>query len=76
MYEEFVKLIVKEFETVNAGGKIKFLNPGRTAEIIVSTLEGYRHFKHFFIEETESESFRQDMMKTLKAIIKSGTDLK
>ncbi len=73
MYEEFVKLIVKEFETVNSGGKIRFSDPKRTAELVVSALEGYRHFKHFFIAEKDSESFRQDMMKTLKAVIKSGS---
>ena len=72
MYEEFVKLIMKELETATAGGKVKISDPKRTAELLVSTLEGYRHFKHFFIEESSSESYRQDMMKTLKNIIKNG----
>lgn len=72
MYDEFVKLIMMELEVVNASGKIKISNPKRTAELVVSTLEGYRHFKHFFIEESESESYRQDMMKTLKTIMKNG----
>lgn len=70
MYDEFVKLIMKELET--ASGKVKISNPERTAKLIVSTLEGYRHFKHFYIDETEAESYRQDMMKTLKNIIKNG----
>jgi len=72
MYEEFVKLIMKELETATAGGKVKISDPKRTAELLVSTLEGYRHFKHFFIDESSSESYRQDMMKTLKNIIKNG----
>jgi AcrR family transcriptional regulator len=72
MYDEFVKLIVRELEIAAAGGTVKINNPGRTAELIVSTLEGYRHFKHFFIDESDSENYRQDMMKTLKSIIKNG----
>lgn len=72
MYDEFVKLIQKELETATAGGKVKITDPKRTAELIVSVLEGYRHFKHFFIDESASESYRQDMMKTLKNIIKTG----
>ncbi len=72
MYEEYVKLIVKELETATATGKVKIADPGRTAELIVSMLEGYRHFKHFFIDESASESYRQDMMRTLKNIIKNG----
>jgi len=72
MYDEFVKLIQKELEQASASGKVKISNPKRTAELLVSTLAGYRHFKHFFIEESESESYRQNMMETLKNIIKNG----
>jgi AcrR family transcriptional regulator len=72
MYDEFVKLIMREFEIATASGKVKINDPKRTAELIISTLEGYRHFKHFFIDESGLESYRQDMMKTLKTIIKNG----
>jgi len=72
MYDEFVKLIMREFEIATASGKVKINDPKRTAELVVSTLEGYRHFKHFFIDESELENYRQDMMKTLKTIIKNG----
>lgn len=72
MYDEFVKLIVRELDFATASGKVKINDPKRTAELIVSALEGYRHFKHFFIDESASGNYRQDMMKTLKNIIKNG----
>lgn len=72
MYLDFVKLIMRELETATSTGKIKISNPRRTAELIVSALEGYRHFKHFYIDEADSESYRQEMMKTLRQIIKNG----
>lgn len=72
MYLDFIKLIRNELEIAASSGKIKIGNPQRTAELIVSALEGYRHFKHFYIDQSESENYRQDMMKTLKGIIKNG----
>ncbi len=72
MYLDFIKLIKKELELASATGKVRIKNPERTAELIVSALEGYRHFKHFYINEPESENYRKDMMETLKQIIKNG----
>lgn len=72
MYLDFIKLIRKELEIAVSTGKVKISNTQRTAELIVSSLEGYRHFKHFYIDQAESENYRQDMMKTLRQIIKNG----
>lgn len=72
MYSDFIKLIVYEIELASSTGEIKIEDPRRTAELIVSTLEGYRHFKHLFIDESSSESFRQDMAKLLRNILKNG----
>jgi AcrR family transcriptional regulator len=72
MYLDFIKLIQKELEIATSTGKVKISNPRRTAELIVSALEGYRHFKHFYIDQAESENYRQEMMKTLRQIIKNG----
>jgi len=69
MYLDFIKLIRKELEIVSSSGKIKISNPQRTAELIVSALEGYRHFKHFYIDEEASEQYRQDMKKAIKSIL-------
>ncbi len=72
MYNEFIKLIVRELEIISSTGDIKFSNPVRTAALIISTLEGYRHFKHFYIDESASESYREDTMKILKLILQNG----
>lgn len=72
MYLDFIKLIKRELELASSTGKLKIKNPERTAELIVSALEGYRHFKHFYIIESESDNYRKDMMETLKQIIKNG----
>lgn len=72
MYLDFINLIQKELEIAASTGKIKISNPQRTAELIVSALEGYRHFKHFYISPADSEEYRQDMKKTLLQIIKNG----
>ncbi len=72
MYNAFIKLIIYEIELATATGEVKITNPKRTAEIMVTALEGYRHFKHLFIDESASESFRQDLAKLLRDILKNG----
>ncbi len=72
MYNEFINLIIAELETASKSGKVTFSNPRRTAELIVSVLEGYKHYKHFFIEEKDSNGYRTDMERTLKVILKTN----
>lgn len=69
MYTEFIKLIIRELEQVSASGKIKISDPAGKAEVIVSIIEGYRHFKHFYIDSAKAESYKASMKKTLKSII-------
>lgn len=72
LYEEFIDLIVKELETVIPSGLVKIKNPRRTAEVIVSMIEGYRHFKHFYIDESSKEQHRQDMIKAMKTLLNTN----
>ncbi len=69
MYEEFIKLIIRELEQISAAGPVKIKDPSVKARLVVSIIEGYRHFKHFYIESSESDSYRAEMKKTIKSII-------
>ncbi len=71
MYGEFIKLISRELEFVSGTGKIKISYPERKAELIVSILEGYRHFKHFYINNDAAEDYRAEMKKTILSLITS-----
>ena len=70
MYAEFNRLIIRELEIISAGGKIRIDDPGKRAKLVVSMIEGYRHFKHFYVEAAGADEYKSDMKKTLKSIIK------
>jgi len=70
MYAEFNRLIIRELEIISAGGKIRIDDPGQRAKLVVSMIEGYRHFKHFYVEAAGADEYKSDMKKTLKSIIK------
>lgn len=72
MYGEFIKLITRELELITAAGKIKITDPERKAELIVSIIEGYRHFKHFYVDKARDESYKADMKKTILSLITAG----
>lgn len=69
MYNEFIKLITRELEIISASGKVTITSPRHKAELIVSIIEGYRHFKHFYIEKDAAENYRIEMKKTLRSVI-------
>jgi len=71
LYGEFIKLIARELELISTAGKIKIADPVRMAEVIVSLVEGYRHFKHFYINKNEAESYKAETRKTLRLLIKA-----
>lgn len=72
LYEEFIALIVRELESISASGILTIGNPRRTAELLVSVIEGYRHFKHFYVDKSQAEAYRQDMMESIKILLKNG----
>jgi AcrR family transcriptional regulator len=69
MYALLKKLIVSEIEKINAAGIINIRDPKRAAEIIISMYEGYRHFKHFYIEDSDVEKYREDMIAAAVAAL-------
>ncbi|HQO41050.1 MAG TPA: TetR/AcrR family transcriptional regulator [Spirochaetota bacterium] len=69
MYDEFISLITRELEQIAAPGSIKINDPAGKARLVVSIIEGYRHFKHFYIEAADSEGYRDEMKNTIKSII-------
>jgi AcrR family transcriptional regulator len=69
MYDILRNLIVEELEKINDAGAIPMMEAKRAAEIIISMYEGYRHFKHFYIEEAEADRFREDMIEATMAAL-------
>jgi AcrR family transcriptional regulator len=69
MYANFKKYLVKELKSFAGAGIIDVEDPARSAEIIIAMLEGYRHFKHFFIDAASAGPYKQDMKQALLAVL-------
>jgi len=69
MYALLKKLIVNEFRTVIDIGGISVMDPERAAEIIITMYEGYRHFKHFFVNENDAQSYKNGMLNCVMAAL-------
>lgn len=69
MYGDFIQLILRELELINSSGRIAIADPAEKVKLVIPIIEGYRHFKHFYIDSAEAESYKASMKKTLKSII-------
>jgi AcrR family transcriptional regulator len=69
LYVLLKKLIIDELEKINYSGKIIIRDTKRAAEIIISMYEGYRHFKHFYIDNGDAAAFRDDMIAAVVAAL-------
>ncbi len=72
LYTQFIKIIVNEFTPMIEAGVISLKDPRRGAEMVISIVEGYRHFKHFYVDEAEAEGYRQDMMRSVLAMLRKS----
>jgi len=69
MYGILKKLLIEELGKINDAGAIPLRDPARAADIIISMYEGYRHFKHFYIDDADADAFREDMIEATMAAL-------
>ena len=74
LYALYKRFLSGEFGALMEAGLIERRDPERTAEIVMSMLEGYRHFKHFYVSESDTESYRSDMKRALLRLLGAGGD--
>jgi AcrR family transcriptional regulator len=70
MYQLLKKLIMNELRKVIDTGVMSARDPERAAEIIITMYEGYRHFKHFTVNDADADSFRNDMVNSVIVALK------
>lgn len=69
LYAFYKTFLAGEFRALGEAGVIGRRDPQRTAEIVMSLLEGYRHFKHFYVDDEDAESYRSDMKRALLQLL-------
>jgi AcrR family transcriptional regulator len=69
LYAQVKKHIVNEIGKRIDRKNMTIKDPERAAEIIITIYEGYRHFKHFYVNKKNAESFRRDMVDAVVSMI-------
>lgn len=70
LYSLFRKYLSSELERFKEAGIIRIDDPETTAEVIITMLEGYRHFKHFYVGDGSAEKFREEMKRAMLSVIR------
>lgn len=71
LYHLFKTYLMEELETFQAEGIICVPDVEKTAEILISMVEGSRHFRHFFVKLKDSAEYNQHMMMAALSILKN-----
>ena len=62
LYRMFKKFLVREFSYLIDKRVICAVDPAQTAEVIMTMIEGSRHFRSFIIEDDQVRRYNQDMI--------------
>ncbi len=74
LYSRFKTYLCEEFRTFMDAGVIREQDPVHAAEIVLSMLEGYRHFNHFYVDKPRTGQYRQDMKRSALMFLRHGLD--
>jgi AcrR family transcriptional regulator len=69
LYSVFRKFLSHELQRFADAGIITADDPEVAADVVISMIEGYRHFKHFYVDEDASGKFRQEMKRSVLKLL-------
>ena len=69
LYLNFRQFLIREIRAARQAGVIQTHDPEGAANRIVTLIEGARHFRHFFIPETDVNAYNRDMKTVTRAIV-------
>jgi AcrR family transcriptional regulator len=69
LYQQFKILLIQELEVFFDRKRIETQDVERTANVLLSMVEGSRHFRHFFIKTKDINQYNRDMMMAAIRIV-------
>ncbi len=70
LYRMFKKFLVREFVFLIDSRVICADDPEHAAEVVMTMIEGSRHFRTFIIDEDQVRRYNQDMIKSARHFLK------
>jgi AcrR family transcriptional regulator len=71
LYRMFKKFLVREFSYLNDQRVISTKNPAHTAEVIMTMIEGSRHFRTFLIDDDQIRRYNHDMIESARYLLEA-----
>lgn len=71
LYQQFKTLVIQELEELSKIKAIETQDFERTANVLLSMVEGSRHFRHFFVKTKELPQYNKDMAMAAINIVKN-----
>ncbi|RJP76536.1 MAG: TetR/AcrR family transcriptional regulator [Desulfobacteraceae bacterium] len=70
LYQQFKTLLIQELEELSNRKAIETQDVERTANVLLSMVEGSRHFRHFFVKTKEISQYNRDMAMAAIQMVK------
>ncbi len=71
LYQQFKALLVQEMEAFFDRKEIETPDVERAANVLLSMVEGSRHFRHFFIKTKDINQYNRDMVMAAFRMVKN-----
>ena len=71
LYQQFKALLVQEMEAFFDRKEIETPDVERAANVLLSMVEGSRHFRHFFIKAKDINQYNRDMVMAAFRMVKN-----
>lgn len=69
LYHGFKSFLVKQLDAAAAAGVIPTGDSGRAADIIITMIEGSRHFRHLFVKDADVTRYNADMVAAVRMML-------
>lgn len=69
LYEQMRAFLTKNLEALKESGVIGVTDVPATVDVMISMIEGSRHFKHFFVKPKDLEHYNQRMIQAALAVL-------
>ncbi|MBU1170940.1 MAG: TetR/AcrR family transcriptional regulator [Proteobacteria bacterium] len=71
LYQQFKSRLIKELEALHREGVIACPDAVKTADVLISMVEGSRHFRHFHVKAKDVAGYNQSMIMAALSMLKT-----
>lgn len=71
LYNLFKLTLVRDLTELKAAGAVRVVDVEKAADVLISMVEGSRHFRHFFVKSRDVASYNRGMVNASLTLLKN-----